>query len=474
MRSRLIDEGRPLPLDTLLFLMFVVLVPVALGAAPKLFGDGDVSWQLAAGQWILAHGRIPQADPFSFTMGGRPWVAFEWLSQVTYASAFAAAGYRGVAAVVMAALVALHWVMFAFLARRASPLAMVAAFVAMDIVLASFLLARPHLLVWPILAVWTALLLDCRDRGRPPPLWLALLMLVWANLHGSFVLGLAIAGAIALDALIAAQWQRRLLLAWLSFGLAALALALLNANGLTGFLHPIRVMGLEHLSFIDEWQPSTPQLTPYFYLVLAGTLGAALVKGARLTIGETILLLALAIMAFTQVRHQSWLAIVAPLILVPRLSSAAGAPGDRLAWPLKLGLAASAILLVGLILPARPVESAGNPRALLARVPPELRGRPVLNGYSFGGPLILAGIRPYIDGRSEMYGDAFVTDFFAMVSGDRARLDRAVCRYGIAWTMLTPKTGLVAVLDASPDWKRVYADHIGVIHVRRTAPRCLS
>ena len=471
MRSRLTDEKRALPLGPLIFLLFVVLVPVALGAAPKIFGDGDVSWHLAAGQWILANGRIPQVDPFSFTMDGRPWVAFEWLSQVIYAGAFAAAGYRGMAVVVMAALVALHFAVFTFLARRASPLAIVAAFVAMDIVLASFLLARPHLLVWPILAVWTAVLLDCRDQGRPPPLWLALLMLVWANLHGSFILGFAIAGAIALDALIAARGNRRVFFAWLNFGLAALILALLNANGLTGFLHPIRVMGMENLAFIDEWQPSTLRLTPFFFVVLAGTLGAILLKGAKLTVGETLLLLALTIMAFGQVRHQSWLAIVAPLILVPRLSRG-GVVGYALPWPLKIGLAAPAILLTGLVLPPRPVESAGNPRGLLAYVPAELRGKPVLNGYSFGGPLILAGIRPYIDGRSDMYGDAFVADYFKIRNGDRERFKRAACKYGIAWTMLPPKTGLVAVLDASSEWNRIYADRIGVIHVRQAAPRC--
>jgi hypothetical protein len=472
MSSRLNDEKRALPLGSLIFLLFVVLVPVALGAAPKIFGDGDVSWHLAAGQWIIANGRIPQVDPFSFTMGGRPWVAFEWLSQVIYASAFAAAGYRGMAVAVMAALVALHFAIFTFLARRASPLAMVAAFVAMDIVLASFLLARPHLLVWPILATWTAILLDCRDQGRPPPLWLALLMLVWANLHGSFILGFAIAGAIALDALIAARWNRRVFFAWLNFGLAALILALLNANGLTGFLHPIRVMGMENLAFIDEWQPSTLRLTPFFFVVLAGTLGAILLKGVKLTVGETLLLVALTIMAFGQVRHQSWLAIVAPLILVPRLSRDDRASTDRLGWSLKLGLAASAILLTGLVLPPRPVESAGNPRGLLAHVPAELRGKPVLNGYSFGGPLILAGIRPYIDGRSDMYGDAFVADYFKIRNGDRERFKRAACKYGIAWTMLPPKTGLVAVLDASSEWNRIYADRIGVIHVRQAAPRC--
>ncbi len=468
MRWRSEDGGRALPFDQLIFVAFVVLVPLALGAAPKIFADGDVSWHLAAGQWILFHGRIPDFDPFSFTMGGQPWVAFEWLAQILYAGAFALAGYRGLAGLVMAALVALHLATFTFLARRAGPLAIVAGFAAMDIILASFLFARPHVLVWPILAVWTAVLLDCRDKGRAPPLWLALLMLAWANLHGSFVLGFLILGAVALDALVAGQWRRRLLFGWLNLALAALVLALLNANGLTGFLHPFRVIGLENLAFIDEWQPSTPRFTPFFFVILLGTLGALLVRGVRLTIGEALLLLVLTAMALTQVRHQSWLAIVALLILVPRLApgrTGAGAPTIP-----KAALAAAAILIASSLLPPLPVESQGNPRTLLAHIPAGLRDKPVLNGYSFGGPLILAGIPPYIDGRSEMYGDAFVADYFAMMRGDRARFDRAVTDHGIAWTMLPPGTGLVAVLDASPGWRRVYADRIGVIHVRRAMP----
>jgi hypothetical protein len=71
-----------------------------------------------------------------------------------------------------------------------------------------------------------------------------------------------------------------------------------------------------------------------------------------------------------------------------------------------------------------------------------------------------------------MYGDAFVADYFKIRNGDRERFKRAACKYGIAWTMLPPKTGLVAVLDASSEWNRIYADRIGVIHVRQAAPRC--
>ena len=70
---------RLLPLQ-LLFIAQAVGLPFGLGTAPSIFRDGDVSWQVAAGEWILRHGYIPTTDPFSFTARGHPWVAMEWLS----------------------------------------------------------------------------------------------------------------------------------------------------------------------------------------------------------------------------------------------------------------------------------------------------------------------------------------------------------------------------------------------------------
>ena len=64
-----------------------------------------------------------------------------------------------------------------------------------------------------------------------------------------------------------------------------------------------------------------------------------------------------------------------------------------------------------------PQNGSPYPRAIAA-VPASLRDRPVLNSYSFGGPLILAGIRPDIDGRADMYGDTFVLAHQRLVSGD--------------------------------------------------------
>ena len=60
--------------DKLLFAVFVLAVPPFVASNSDIFGDGDVSWHVAAGRSILDHGRIPTTDPFSFSMPGKAWV----------------------------------------------------------------------------------------------------------------------------------------------------------------------------------------------------------------------------------------------------------------------------------------------------------------------------------------------------------------------------------------------------------------
>ena len=190
-------------------LVAVLLIPAALGSSATIFNDGDVSWHIATGQWILDHRAIPHTDPFSFTWAGKPWVPIEWLAEVMLAGAYRLAGYGGVAALVTAALIALHGAVY-INARRWLRMALLP-LVAMDFVLIPMMLARPHVLAWPLIAWWTWLMLRAREHDRAPPLAAALLMVVWANLHGSFVMGLAIAGAFGLEALVASSDRARAL-----------------------------------------------------------------------------------------------------------------------------------------------------------------------------------------------------------------------------------------------------------------------
>ena len=453
--------------------LFGLVVPFALGSSFMVFNDGDVSWHVANGRWILAHGQVPRTDHFSFTLPGQRWVSFEWLSDVVLAAAYQLARYSGLAAVVSLSLSALFLTVLLHLRRFAGSGVLWATGLLLAVTLIPFLSARPHLLAWPVLAAWTVVMIRASDERRAPALGWAALMLLWANLHGSWALGLAIAALLALDTLIAAKWDRRLLLGWLAFGMVSAAMAIVTPNGIDGFLHPLRVSQMETLQLVQEWRPSNLKTTPWFFAALGLVIAAMLWRRPRLSPVRALLLAALTAMALHQMRHQPVLAIVAALVLAPAFGTV---PSERLADDLKhrrrlaAGVAAAVAMLaiVRLLMPLIPPDNEANPRRALAAVPPELRHQPVFNGYTLGGPLILAGTPVYIDGRQDFYGDRFLIAYKRMLDGDIAGFERDAARRGIVWTMLPAKGAkLVGQLDRSPRWRRLYADNSTVIHVRR-------
>jgi hypothetical protein len=446
----------------------VLLIPALLGSSKTIFNDGDVSWHIATGQWILDHRAIPHTDPFSFTWLGKPWVPIEWLAEVIYASAYRLAGYGGVAAVVTAALMGLHLVNY-LNASRWVRLALVP-IVAIDFVLVPMLVARPHVLTWPILAFWTWLMLRARERDSAPPLAAALLMTLWANLHGGFVFGLAIAVAFGFEALVVSPNKARALRQWLVFGIACAVAVFINGNGVEGVIHPFRFTQLQMLPLIDEWKPSNIHKTPFFFGVLAVTLAVVVWKRPRLPWVRWLLLAGLLALALLQVRHQAMLAIVAAMLLPPGFARGEGqhpAGSPSLGW-ITAG-AAALLLVVRAIVPLQPPANEANPWHLIAQVPSQLRSQPVLNGYSMGGPLILSGIRPYVDGRGDMYGDALVVDYARIVHGDSEAFGAAVRRWHIRWAIMPNGSKLITLLERSPGWRLLRRDNVGAIYVR-TAP----
>jgi len=444
----------------------VLLIPAVLGSSQTIFNDGDVSWHIATGQWILDHRAIPHADPFSFTWFGKPWVPIEWLSEVIYASAYRLAGYAGVAALVTVVLMALHATVYLNASRwiRSSLLPIVA----MDFVLIPMLSARPHVLTWPLLASWIWLMLRAREQDGAPPLIAAVLMAAWANLHGGFVFGLAIAAAFGLEALVESKDKPRAFRQWLVFGIACAVACLVNGNGLEGTLHPLRFTQLQMLPLIDEWKPSSPTHTPFSFGVLAVTLGLIAWKRPRLPWVRWLLLAAMLGLALLQVRHQAMLAIVGAMILPQGFSRTAHPAAAVDLMSQRIALAGAALLVaVRLIMPLEPPDNEANPWKLIAMVPTELRSQPVLNGYTMGGPLILSGIRPYIDGRGDMYGDEHVVGYSRIAHGDAALFADAVRRWNIRWAILPKDSKLIALIQRSPDWRLVARDKVGVIYARR-------
>ena len=446
--------------------------------APQALGDGDTWSHVATGEWIIAHGAAPHADPFSFSMPDAPWTAHEWLSELMLALAFRFGGWSGVVLLTGAAAAAAALIVGLSAARELRGAALVATVaIGLSLVTAN-LLARPHVLALPLLAAWSAALFAARDRRRPPPLSLAALMTLWANMHGGFVFGLMLIGPFALEAVTEAPVGARLSTAraWTTFALAALAGALINPYGVEALLLPFRLMAVENLSRIGEWRPQDFSHVGTMELALLTLLGVTLTRPFAMPAIRAAVILALIAMALQHARHQVLLGILAPMLLARPLAAATGfAPfGEewrrvaRIAAPATL-VAALAIGGVRLATPIERTDGAVSPISALSAVPADLRRKPVLNAYAFGGYLIFEHVRPFIDARVELYGDRMLSLYDRLQRADGDALDDTLKRYDIAWTIFPPDARIVAALDREPGWRRLHSDGAAVVHVRSAA-----
>ncbi len=428
--------------------------------APPVLGDPDTLWHLAAGDWILRHRAVPSVDPFSWTFGGADWHAHEWLAELLMQLAFRAGSWSGLlvlfglAAGLTLGLLAHH------LGRWLAPVPTVAVSALAAACIGPSLLARPHLLALPLLELWTAWLLIGRERGRPP-LRLLLLMPVWANLHGSFVLGLLLLAAFALEQAIR---RGRSAWPWCTLLLAAAAAACLQPWGWRGLLFPVQLLSLRQLGAIREWQPTDFATMPPIELALLAVLFICLTRGVRVSVLRALILLAVLHLALSHSRHQMVAGIVGALMLAAPLGRVLRAPRPMAARPILLRAAAGAAVVAVLLRLALPASPPAAASAALVHLPEPLRARHVLNEYGLGGALIFAGIRPYVDGRADLYGDAFLQRYAAIVRPDRALLAQELREREIAWTIFPAGSPVLAAMD-DLGWTRLHADEQAVIHV---------
>jgi hypothetical protein len=479
--------------DILLISLFAIAVFAYFMVLSSALGDGDTGWHIAAGAWIIEHRTIPTTDPFSYSAQGKPWTAHEWLIEVVMYGLYRAAGWSGILAFYGIAAVTLFVSMALYLRRWLSPLAAAIPLAYCTIGLQPFLLARPHLLAWPLLAIWTIGLLKAREANNVPSYWYALLMIAWANLHASFLFGLLLIGPFALEALIAAERSDRMTVVWRwgAFGLACLAASLATPFGLQGLLFPLQVGDLTTLKFIIEWKPSNfATITPFEVILLSGMF-FCLFKPTRIPTLRLMVLIIMLHLAFSHVRHQAIFLIVGTLILAEPFARAyrdqpVGPRFDfwqaldarkRELVPIFVVLSLLSVgLLTGrLIIPALRNDSYGVPVTAVTHLPVALRSKRVFNEYSFGGILILNKIPVFIDGRSDVYGDQFTGDYIAITNDrDIEKWNAAMRKWDFEWSILPPGQPLAKFLDHQPGWKRLYADKWAVIHVADKAVKDLG
>jgi len=456
-------------LPALSFALSAGLACFALAAfAPQLLNDGDTYWHIRAGEWMLAHHEVLRWDIFSYTLAHAPWHTQEWLAEIFMALAWIAGGWAGIH-LLFAISIGLTAAIVGLFVRKRLDMTSALLTVALGLCcISGSLLARPHLLTLPLLAIWTCSLVAAREQNKAPPIWLIAVILLWANLHGSFIFGLAMAGALAVEAVVEAEDRRKEALGWGLFLAAALMLSMATPFGHQTLVFPFQLSAMQGLNYIGEWQASDfSRLSPFAIALLTAlyVFGSGRVKVPPLRL---LIVLGLVYLALAHARHQALLGVTGPILLTPALGRPWPA-NDQAKSPL---LALMATLLAVALIPLRlmiPIVPADGPRApvsALAHVPQALRQAPVFNDYSFSGYLIWKGVKVFIDSRADFYGDDFLKNYAAITAPNRDQLAANLARYDVRWTIFTQDTPMVKLMDVMPGWRRLYSDHIAVVHVR--------
>ena len=447
-------------------------------AGNRLLIDPDTMWQIALGQWIVDHRAVPWTDAYSFTMRGQPWISTQWLAQVLYAQAYAMVGWAGPVVLTASAIAATFVLSAKFLTRRLTESAALV-FVAAGLALTMpHLLARPHVLALPVMVAWTGALIAAADRRGAPSFWLLPLMALWTNLHGGFVLGLMLVVPIALDAVLNAEARVRksLALRWALFGVAAIAASGCTPYGWHALLASQKILELgAALPLIMEWRPADFSGVGPFQLCLLAAFGLALLRGVTLPPLRILLLLGLLHMALSHERSIGTFALLAPLILAAPLAKQFGGATDSAAPPdasprsvLFTGVAAVLLgtLAFGSVHRFEP-DARSSPVAAVTELK-KLNLARVFNDYDFGGYLIANGVAPFIDGRTELYGEKFFVEHNS-ASGlmDPENLFRLLKDYNIEATLMRTQSAATKLLDHMEGWQKVYADDIATIHLRK-------
>ena len=490
-----------LALPTIGNIIFVsLLLILTFNSRQGLLRDGDTGYHIRTGEIILQTWHVPTRDPYSFHSPPLAWTAHEWLSEVIMAAIFRWSGLTGIVLFFAGLLALTHWLLYRSLRARSDAIVLcVIVAVLASATSSSHWLARPHAFSLLLTVIWYL----CLDRFQYRHdsriiYYLPLLVLLWVNLHGGFIIALILTGiyfagnvlfAIGANPSERPEYRRkaRQLLLLLP---ALLGVCLVNPFGINLLWFPLRLTSDRFLMdrVLEFLPPNFHDALPFKYMFFA-MIGALALSRSSLNIIEAALVLLLSYMALYSARYMSLFAIIISPILLKTAESALTRLPDQVLqfyrkrnrnltaidqnlngylWPVAGVIFVSALALGGRVkfqfdhkrFPVAAVE-------FLKREP--ISGN-MFNSDEFGDYLIFAAwprYRVFIDGRSDMYRERFINSYYTIANalpGWTAEL----AKYDISWVIFDTESPLTAALQGQNDWQLIYSDRIATIFVKKS------
>ena len=470
-----------------LFMLLAIFLPAAASMlAPVL--TGDVSYQIQTGRLMFEAREIVDTDPFTFTVLGEPWLNQQWGAGVILAATFDSVGWIGL--LVMRALLigfAFGLVYAACRATAASQIVSSLVTLGMFVVAATNLALRSQMFGVVSFAAVVAIL--AWRRKHPLLLWLIpLIMIFWANTHGSFFVGWAAIGLAALEDLAA---RSRLAPVTIAVGVLSVLATLVHPWGIDMWAYVVELSTNPLIaSLVTEWQPSTLK-TPtglFFFVSVALVLVLLLVRGRAISWLQIAWLAGLALLALMAVRGVAWWAIgAAPVVailvsgLVVRGRTVGDPAFDRprgVGYTVIAGLAA--VLALAVLPIWKPIDSLYGPEGVVRYAPrgvtETLLAQATADDRLFAEQkwaswfeMAVPDVPVMVDTRIELFDREIWGDYLHVQAG-RADWADILDRWEI--TLIAAEAGNVQLrpfLDEHPAWELLHEDGEGAVYRRAQA-----
>lgn len=502
----------PSAADLIFLVLFFALTYGAL--SPAMLGDADIGWHIRNGQNILATHTIPYTDSFSATMSRRPWFAWEWLYDAVIAFIHNHAGLNGVVAFSAFVIALTFAIVFRFtLNRGASLLSTLLFFVPCLLASSIHFLARPHVVGWLMMIVWFWILDSSQrstletSRADPSPILLPLLMLLWVNLHGSFIMGfilLAIYGIADLVTAYRADYKIRAgafvharMLAALS--ILSMLTSLLNPYGYKLHIHVYQYLSNRFLmQHIQEFRPPNFHGIPaqFFLMLMILTAVTVVVARAHLRWPDGLSIAFSVMSGFWAARNLPVASILLTVVSAsllsqqwkfPKSNSSASRLGlvvSRLEtlqanlrghlWPVLLvaitcGVCVSHGRLFGHQLMNAHFSEQRFPVHAVDFLVRTGNRDPIFSLDSAGGYLIhrlYPETKVFIDDRHDFYGEDYLKEYLKVIHVE-PDWERVLDSWQVNLIIVPTDSRIAQVIRATPKWRKAYSDQTATVFRRR-------
>lgn len=448
----------------------------------------DTYWHIKAGEWIINHLAVPDTGIFSFTKSDAPWTPHSWLSGVIIYGIYNSLGWPGLTMMSIMMVTISVLIMLKYLLEQLSPIRALCLMLMAYGLLFSHIMPRPHIIALPFMTYWFVLMLKASEQHRPPPIYNLLILILWTNIHGSFLIGMAYAVFFAFESVITAPGdidRTQLTKKWGIFLILALFCLLITPHGLQGVLLPFQLADQKFaISRIGEWLSPNFQHFQFLEFWILLIIAFGLTQQAKLPVLRVIFLLGLIHLSLKHIRYGSDLmSLQAPLILAAPLANHWRKAGHQRREEFSLSLMipvtnlGKALLVIIFcvwafyIFAVKKIEL-NHSKKINEVLTVANKAGPlgnVFNSYDMGGFLIFNGFETFVDSRAELYRDDFIKAYQKAITlrGTETAMRELLQEYDIQWTLLSTRTFSIAYFNMDPEWINVYSNEFVVIHFRK-------